>query len=95
MAIKFHTLLPPHWQRDIESWIKDDVPSIDIGGLVVGDKMEEATLYGKTKGVLAGVPFFNGTPHAALTRVLTAYPRVPETRAALLPVAAFTLSSHV
>ncbi len=29
-------------------------------GLVVGDKPEEAYLIGKTRGILAGVPFFNG-----------------------------------
>jgi nicotinate-nucleotide pyrophosphorylase (carboxylating) len=57
----FEGLLPPHFKRDIEEWIKDDCPSIDIGGLVVGDKIEEAILYGKSKGVLAGKPFFNGT----------------------------------
>ena len=55
----FHTLLPPHWKREVEGWIRDDVPSIDIGGLVVGDKPEEAHLFGKSGGVLAGVPFFN------------------------------------
>ena len=36
------------------------MPSIDIGGLVVGDQLEEAYLLGKSKGILAGVPFFNG-----------------------------------
>jgi len=41
-------------------WVRDDVPSIDIGGLVVGDQLEEAYLLGKSKGILAGVPFFNG-----------------------------------
>jgi nicotinate-nucleotide pyrophosphorylase (carboxylating) len=41
-------------------WVRDDVPSIDIGGLVVGDKMEEAYLLGKSKGILAGIPFFDG-----------------------------------
>ena len=55
----FSALLPPHWKREVEGWIRDDVPSIDIGGLVVGDKQEEAHLYGKSRGFLAGVPFFD------------------------------------
>lgn len=56
----FSALLPPHWKREVENWVRDDCPSIDIGGLVVGDKVEEATLYGKSTGILAGVPFYNG-----------------------------------
>lgn len=52
-------LLPPHWKREVEQWIADDVPSFDVGGLVVGEKPEEAMLYGKSRGVLAGVPFFD------------------------------------
>jgi len=42
----------------VENWVRDDCPSVDIGGLVVGDKIEDALLYGKSKGILAGVPFF-------------------------------------
>jgi hypothetical protein len=55
----FAPLLPLHWKGQVEEWVKDDCPSLDIGGLVVGDKQEEALLYGKSDGVLAGVPFFN------------------------------------
>jgi nicotinate-nucleotide pyrophosphorylase (carboxylating) len=55
----FSAVLPPHWKREVEGWIRDDVPSIDIGGLVVGDKPETAHLYGKSRGILAGVPFFD------------------------------------
>jgi len=55
----FEHLLPPHWQTEVRGWVKDDVPSFDIGGLVVGDKQEEAHLFAKSPGTLAGVPFFN------------------------------------
>lgn len=52
-------LLPPSWKAVVESWIHEDTPSFDYGGFVVGDSMQEAVLYGKTKGCLAGVPFFD------------------------------------
>ena len=55
----FTHLLPPHWREEVHGWVRDDVPSIDIGGFVVGEKDEEAYLYGKSDGVLAGVPFFD------------------------------------
>lgn len=38
---------------------KEDIPSFDYSGAVVGNKQEVATLYGKSEGVLAGVPFVN------------------------------------
>jgi nicotinate-nucleotide pyrophosphorylase (carboxylating) len=41
------------------SWLQEDVPGFDFGGFVVGEKPETATLYGKSSGVLAGVPFFD------------------------------------
>mmetsp|Transcript_10772 Transcript_10772/g.35703 ORF Transcript_10772/g.35703 Transcript_10772/m.35703 type:complete len:293 (+) Transcript_10772:19-897(+) len=55
----FADVLPPHWKREVAQWLADDVPSLDIGGLVVGSKKTTATLYGKSAGVLAGVPFFD------------------------------------
>lgn len=46
--------------RDIiKQWLKDDVPSFDIGGYVVGNDEAEATLLGKSPGVVAGIPFAN------------------------------------
>ncbi len=39
-------------------WLKEDLPAMDIGGYVVGDKPSTAILYGKSAGVLAGSPFF-------------------------------------
>ncbi|KAJ2846139.1 nicotinate-nucleotide diphosphorylase (carboxylating), partial [Coemansia erecta] len=56
---KFAALLPTTFARTIESWLSEDIPSFDYGGLVVGDDEKLATLYCKSPGVLAGVPFFN------------------------------------
>jgi len=56
--MSFANLLPPSWKTTVQQWLQEDIPSFDYGGFVVGDKLETATLYGKTKGVLAGVPFF-------------------------------------
>ncbi|KAL3422266.1 nicotinate-nucleotide diphosphorylase [Phlyctema vagabunda] len=51
-------LLPIHWKSQITAWFAEDTPSFDYGGFVVGDEERTATLYGKSKGILAGVPFF-------------------------------------
>lgn len=53
----YSNLLPPSYKKDIETWINDDAPNIDIGGFVVGDKIEVAHLLCKSSGVLAGVPY--------------------------------------
>lgn len=53
----FAHLLPPGYEQEIINWIKDDCPSFDVGGFVVGEKIETAYLYCKESGVLAGVPF--------------------------------------
>jgi nicotinate-nucleotide pyrophosphorylase (carboxylating) len=55
----FSHALPPHWRSLAESWLREDSPSLDIGGYVVGDSPATAILYMKSSGVLAGVPFFN------------------------------------
>lgn len=34
------------------------MPSFDYCGFVVGEKQDEAILYGKAAGILAGQPFF-------------------------------------
>lgn len=52
------SVLPPHWKEVVSGWVRDDVPSLDVGGLVVGDEEAEATLWCKSPGILAGVPFF-------------------------------------
>jgi nicotinate-nucleotide pyrophosphorylase (carboxylating) len=37
--------------------VQDDCPTTDVGGFVVGEKIEIAHLFCKASGVLAGVPF--------------------------------------
>ncbi|RUS20067.1 nicotinate-nucleotide pyrophosphorylase [Endogone sp. FLAS-F59071] len=51
-------LFPLSWKSQITQWLQEDVPSFDYGGFVVGETDEIAVLYGKSEGVLAGVPFF-------------------------------------
>jgi len=54
-------ILPPSWEAQVVEWLKEDTPSFDWGGYVVGEVHREAFLFGKgkTPAVLAGVPFFN------------------------------------
>ncbi|GAA5835880.1 hypothetical protein JCM3766R1_005876 [Sporobolomyces carnicolor] len=52
-------LLPPSWKSVITQWLAEDTPSFDYGGFVVGEGLEEAFLWGKSEGILAGVPFVN------------------------------------
>uniref|UniRef100_A0A7R9U3Q0 Nicotinate-nucleotide pyrophosphorylase [carboxylating] n=1 Tax=Pinguiococcus pyrenoidosus TaxID=172671 RepID=A0A7R9U3Q0_9STRA len=57
--VKLEHVLPPHWKATVESWLRDDMPSFDVGGLVVGDVEKTAHLFGKSNGILAGRPFFD------------------------------------
>ncbi|CAG8728276.1 6231_t:CDS:2, partial [Gigaspora rosea] len=57
--MEYANLIPASFKADITAWIKEDIPSNDYGGYVVGETPEIAILYGKSPGVLAGVPFFN------------------------------------
>lgn len=52
-------LLPASWKPQITAWLAEDTPSFDYGGFVVGDSPRTATLWGKSAGILAGVPFFD------------------------------------
>ncbi|KAI9330151.1 Quinolinate phosphoribosyl transferase [Zopfochytrium polystomum] len=52
-------LLPSTVSAVVTSWLAEDVPGFDYGGFVVGEAEQVAVLYGKAKGVLAGVPFFD------------------------------------
>ncbi|WVQ71038.1 nicotinate-nucleotide diphosphorylase (carboxylating) [Cryptococcus sp. DSM 104548] len=52
-------LLPPSWTSDVQRWFAEDTPSFDWAGFVVGEEVQEAILWGKSGGVLAGVPFFD------------------------------------
>jgi len=55
--MSFSHLLPPTYKTEVQRWVAEDCPSIDIGGFVVGEKEETAYLLCKSSGVLAGVPF--------------------------------------
>ncbi len=60
-ALDFRALLPGSALRDlVRDWLREDTPSYDVGGFVVGDKLETAHVYFKTTGVLSGVPFAQG-----------------------------------
>lgn len=51
-------LLPSSYKSLITSWLAEDCPSLDPGGYVVGSSPRTATLFAKSKGILAGLPFF-------------------------------------
>ncbi|KAJ1427464.1 nicotinatenucleotide pyrophosphorylase putative [Ochromonadaceae sp. CCMP2298] len=53
----FAHLLPATFKEEVIQWAREDCPATDIGGFVVGEKIETATLYCKSTTVLAGVPF--------------------------------------
>jgi len=50
-------LLPSTVNAQIKTWLKDDVPTFDYGGYVVGNTIRTATLWGKSRGIMAGKPF--------------------------------------
>ncbi|KAL1902135.1 nicotinate-nucleotide diphosphorylase (carboxylating) [Ceratocystis pirilliformis] len=52
-------LLPASWKTQITAWLAEDTPSFDYGGFVVGTVPRTATLWGKSAGIVAGVPFVN------------------------------------
>jgi nicotinate-nucleotide pyrophosphorylase (carboxylating) len=57
----FAAILPPRQlQKIVEDWLHDDMPSFDVGALVVSNRPNgTAHLYMKSPGVLAGRPFFD------------------------------------
>ncbi|PWN29745.1 putative BNA6-nicotinate-nucleotide diphosphorylase [Jaminaea rosea] len=59
LSPKFRHLLPPTYSQTIAAWLAEDCPSLDYGGFVVGEDLKEASLWCKSPGVLAGVPFFD------------------------------------
>lgn len=58
MEPKFEHVLPQNWGKILQGWLDEDIPGFDVGGFVVGSKIETAVLYGKSEGILAGRPFF-------------------------------------
>ncbi|CAM9146195.1 unnamed protein product [Choristocarpus tenellus] len=59
LSLSYEHLLPPSWEKLVQTWLDEDIPSLDVGGFVVGDKEQTAILYGKSDGILAGRPFFD------------------------------------
>ncbi len=54
----FSTLLPQTNIKPImQRWLTEDMPTFDVGGLVVGSAPKKAVLYMKSAGVFAGKPF--------------------------------------
>ena len=41
-------LLPPHFKQTVSEWLREDAPSFDYGGFVVGESPAEAKLLGKS-----------------------------------------------
>ena len=39
----------------VKEWLKEDIPSFDYGGFVVGSNEESAVLLCKAPGILAGI----------------------------------------
>ena len=46
----FSALLPQNLEQVIQSWLTDDMPSFDVGGLVVGMEEKKAKLLMKSPG---------------------------------------------
>lgn len=56
---ELQNLLPPSWKTQVTTWLAEDTPSFDYGGFVVGSAERTATLWAKSNGILAGIPFFD------------------------------------
>ena len=52
-------LLPCGWERVVDDWMREDVPSFDFGGFVVGNQESKGHLFQKASGVIAGIPFLD------------------------------------
>lgn len=52
-------LIPTGLPQMVQAWFAEDTPSFDYGGFVVGDSPRTATLFQKSAGIVAGVPFFD------------------------------------
>lgn len=50
-------LLPPNCKELVSSWLREDIPSFDYAGVVVGSSPEQAVILCKSTGVLCGTPF--------------------------------------
>lgn len=64
-------ILPPENLRALaEAWLREDAPSIDVGGALVGNRDVKATLFLKSSAVLAGRPFFEAIFHSLDCKVV-------------------------
>jgi hypothetical protein len=55
--VDFASLLPPgRLQALVQQWLHDDIPTFDVGGLVVGAVPRTAFLWMKSSGIVAGIP---------------------------------------
>lgn len=50
-------LLPLTFKEEVIRWIKEDCPTTDVGGYVVGNIDYQANLYCKANTILAGMPY--------------------------------------
>jgi len=58
ISMDLSTLLPRGpLESMVNQWLFDDLPSFDVGGMVVGTAEQEAIVWMKSSGVLAGLPF--------------------------------------
>jgi len=56
-STQFQCLLPPTWESKIDEYLREDTPSFDYAGYVVGEKIEKAEILCKASGVICGIPF--------------------------------------
>lgn len=64
LAAAAAAMLPPSDVRaTVRAWLKEDAPSFDFGGGVVGERRVRAALIMKSPGVVAGRPFFDAVFH--------------------------------
>lgn len=49
MGPRYECLLPPGWAEQVQQWLREDIPSFDYGGFVVGDAQKTALLYCKAQ----------------------------------------------
>lgn len=52
-------LIPKSFDKVIESWLQEDIPSINYHAFIAGDQQQKAILYIKQSGVVAGLAFFS------------------------------------
>lgn len=56
----FSSILNPVSVKEMaRSWINEDIPNFDLQGAVAGNSEAVAKIYGKSPGILAGIPFAN------------------------------------